>query len=125
MKDNKIQISEEERAEYLKQLKEWEIFDEQNFIENREELFAWIAVRPISIQEMIYKYPPCNEYTMDNHISAKYIPHSYNEDGTISLLKFNRLYESEAEISPEYIVFGVDPKEITILNDRTYLMQNS
>ncbi len=63
----------------------------------------WFKTRPENIKEMI-RNKPLGKYLMLSTGLDYYVPYSYCEDGTMTVIRFSHISES-----PMFKVFGIKP----------------
>ena len=78
-----------------------------------ESLEEWLANRPQVIKDLAASHPPDGEYRLANDPDGdSYQVYSYNEDGTIKVIRYMRLADS---MVPMWTVFGMRPEDLVLV----------
>lgn len=75
-----------------------------------DELEEWLATRPQVIKDLAATHPPDAEYRLSSDPDGdSYQIYSYNEDGTMKVIRYKRLTDS---MLPMWTVFGMRPEDL-------------
>jgi hypothetical protein len=78
----------------------------------------WLADRPQIIKNLARSHPPDSEYRLANGLDDDlYVIYSYNEDGTITVIRYARLAGAPDSVLPLWKVFGMKPEDLVRIDE--------